>query len=163
MGLSELHRNSALAPESLQCVEEGIDGSEETVGYVDLVSERAYRYKSSGASDLIEMPAEILPREAEARREMLETLSEFDDTLLEQLIEDIAPEKSLIYRDLHDGYRKHFDRLDAPEGTVGVAAADAADAQTELARYEALDTIVVRGLASANVAAMSTVAEAAAP
>jgi elongation factor G len=80
------------------------DGGEETVGYVDLVSERAYRYKSSGASDLIEMPAEILPREAEARREMLETLSEFDDTLLEQLIEDIAPEKSLIYRDMHDEF-----------------------------------------------------------
>lgn len=80
------------------------DGAEETVGYVDLVSERAYRYKSSGASDLIEMPAEILPRETEARREMLETLSEFDDTLLEQLIEDIAPEKSLIYRDLHDEF-----------------------------------------------------------
>ena len=80
------------------------DGSEETVGYVDLVSERAYRYKSSGASDLIEMPAEILPRESEARREMLETLSEFDDTLLEQLIEDVAPEKSLIYRDLHDEF-----------------------------------------------------------
>jgi elongation factor G len=77
------------------------DGGDETVGYVDLVSERAYRYKSSGASDLIEMPAEVLPRESEARREMLETLSEFDDTLLEQLIEDIAPEKSLIYRDLH--------------------------------------------------------------
>ncbi len=80
------------------------DGGEETLGYVDLVSERAYRYKSSGASDLIEMPAEILPRESDARREMLETLSEFDDTLLEQLIEDIAPEKSLIYRDLHDEF-----------------------------------------------------------
>src|SRR6478609_595568 len=80
------------------------DGGEETIGYVDLVSERAYRYKSSGASDLIEMPAEVLPREAEARREMLEALSEFDDTLLEQLIEDIAPEKSLIYRDLHDEF-----------------------------------------------------------
>ena len=80
------------------------NGAEETVGYVDLVSERAYRYKSSGASDLIEMPAEILPRESEARREMLETLSEFDDTLLEQLIEDVAPEKSLIYRDMHDEF-----------------------------------------------------------
>ncbi|MDP1965078.1 MAG: GTP-binding protein, partial [Reyranella sp.] len=80
------------------------DGGEETIGYVDLVSERAYRYKTSGASDLIEMPAEILPRESEARRELLETLSEFDDTLLEQLIEDIAPEKSLIYRDLHDEF-----------------------------------------------------------
>lgn len=80
------------------------DGGEETVGYVDLVSERAYRYRTSGASDLIELPAEVLPREAEARREMLETLSEFDDTLLEQLVEDVAPEKSLIYRDLHDEF-----------------------------------------------------------
>ena len=80
------------------------DGDEETIGYVDLVSERAYRYRASGASDLIEMPAEILPRESEARREMLETLSEFDDALLEQLIEDVAPEKSLIYRDLHDEF-----------------------------------------------------------
>lgn len=80
------------------------DGGEETVGYVDLVSERAYRYKASGASDLIEMPAEILPRESEARRELLETLSEFDDALLEQLIEDVAPEKSLVYRDLHEEF-----------------------------------------------------------
>ncbi|MBM3620142.1 MAG: elongation factor G [Alphaproteobacteria bacterium] len=79
-------------------------GGEETTGYVDLVSERAYRYKSSAASDLIEMPAEVLPREAEARREMLEALAEYDDTLLEQLIEDVAPEKSLIYRDLHDEF-----------------------------------------------------------
>jgi len=80
------------------------NGAEETIGYVDLVSERAYRYRTSGASDLIEMPAELLPRESEARRDMLETLSEFDDTLLEQLIEDVAPEKSLIYRDLHDEF-----------------------------------------------------------
>ena len=40
---------------------------------------------------------------------MLETLSEFDDTLLEQLIEDVAPEKSLIYRDLHDEF--HADKI----------------------------------------------------
>lgn len=80
------------------------DGSEEIQGYVDLVSERAYRYKHGSASDLIEMPAELLPRESDARREMLETLAEFDDTLLEQLIEDVAPEKSLIYRDLHDEF-----------------------------------------------------------
>jgi elongation factor G len=80
------------------------DGGDECIGYVDLVSERAYRYRSSGASDLIEMPAEVLPRESEARRDMLETLSEFDDALLEQLIEDVAPEKSLIYRDLHEEF-----------------------------------------------------------
>ncbi|HEX5375092.1 MAG TPA: LLM class flavin-dependent oxidoreductase [Solirubrobacterales bacterium] len=74
----------------------------------------------------------------------------------------LAKEES-FYRDLHDGYRNHFARLGEPEGTVGVAAAAPPAAKSELARYEALDTIVVRGLASATVEAMTAVAEAAAP
>jgi alkanesulfonate monooxygenase SsuD/methylene tetrahydromethanopterin reductase-like flavin-dependent oxidoreductase (luciferase family) len=74
----------------------------------------------------------------------------------------LAKEES-FYRDLHPGYRNHFDRLGEPEGTVGVAAADGPDAQSQLAAYTALDTVVVRGLASANVDAMTGVAEAAAP
>ncbi len=77
--------------------------------------------------------------------------------------ERLAKEES-FYRDLHKGYRDHFDRLGEPEGTVGVAAADRDDAQSQLAAYEGpLDTIVVRGLASAKVEAMSAVAAAAAP
>ena len=74
----------------------------------------------------------------------------------------LAKEES-FYRDLHKGYRDHFDRLGEPEGTVGVAAADRDQAQTALAQYSALDTIVVRGLASAKVEAMTAVATAAAP
>ena len=73
----------------------------------------------------------------------------------------LAKEES-FYRDLHKGYRDHFDRLGEPEGTVGVAAADRDDAQAQLGRYEALDTIVVRGLASAKAEAMTAVAAAAA-
>jgi alkanesulfonate monooxygenase SsuD/methylene tetrahydromethanopterin reductase-like flavin-dependent oxidoreductase (luciferase family) len=77
--------------------------------------------------------------------------------------ERLAKEEA-FYRDLHDGYRNHFARLGAPEGTVGVAAADAKAAAERLAAYEeALDTIVVRGLASATIEAMSAVVEAAAP
>ena len=76
--------------------------------------------------------------------------------------ERLAKEEA-FYRDLHDGYRNHFDRLGEPEGTVGVAAENAGEAQTELARFTALDTVVVRGLASANVEDMSAVAEAAGP
>ncbi len=73
----------------------------------------------------------------------------------------LAKEES-FYRDLHDGYRNHFARLGEPEGTVGVAAAAPSAAHSELARYEkALDTIVVRGLASAKVEPMSELAEAA--
>ncbi len=76
--------------------------------------------------------------------------------------ERLAKEES-FYRDLHDGYRNHFARLDEPEGTVGVAASNAPEAQSQLSAYEPLDTIVVRGLASAKAEPMITVAEAAAP
>lgn len=74
----------------------------------------------------------------------------------------LAKEES-FYRDLHAGYRNHFDRLGEPEGTVGVAAPDSGQARRELAAYTALDTVVVRGLASAKVEAMTALAEAAAP
>ncbi len=76
--------------------------------------------------------------------------------------ERLAKEES-FYRNLHDGYRNHFARLAEPEGTVGVAAADRDRARRALAAYEALDVIVVRGLASATLEAMTVVAEAAAP
>jgi alkanesulfonate monooxygenase SsuD/methylene tetrahydromethanopterin reductase-like flavin-dependent oxidoreductase (luciferase family) len=69
-----------------------------------------------------------------------------------------------FYRDLHDGYRNHFERLREPAGTVGVAVADRTEAQRRLADYdEVLDVTVVRGLASADVEAMTALAEAAAP
>ncbi|MBS1884986.1 MAG: LLM class flavin-dependent oxidoreductase [Actinobacteria bacterium] len=76
--------------------------------------------------------------------------------------ERLAKEES-FYRDLHKGYRDHFDRLSEPEGTVGVAGADTAAVQSALSAYTALDTIVVRGLASATLEGMGAVAEAAAP
>jgi alkanesulfonate monooxygenase SsuD/methylene tetrahydromethanopterin reductase-like flavin-dependent oxidoreductase (luciferase family) len=80
----------------------------------------------------------------------------------EDAAERLAKEES-FYRDLHAGYRNHFDRLGEPEGTVGVAATDRDEAQRQLAAYDALDVTVVRGLASATVEAMTAVAEAAAP
>jgi alkanesulfonate monooxygenase SsuD/methylene tetrahydromethanopterin reductase-like flavin-dependent oxidoreductase (luciferase family) len=75
--------------------------------------------------------------------------------------ERLAKEES-FYRDLHAGYRNHFARLEEAEGTVGVAAADADSGQKALAAYTALDTVVVRGLASARIETMTAVAEAAA-
>ena len=76
--------------------------------------------------------------------------------------ERLAKDES-FYRDMHQGYRNHFDRQGAPEGTVGVAAEDAGVAQEELSRYRALDTVVVRALASATFEDMSALAETAAP
>jgi alkanesulfonate monooxygenase SsuD/methylene tetrahydromethanopterin reductase-like flavin-dependent oxidoreductase (luciferase family) len=68
-----------------------------------------------------------------------------------------------FYRDLHDGYRNHFERLGAEPGTVGVASESPYAAHAELARYDALDVVVVRALASATVGAMTALAEAVAP
>jgi alkanesulfonate monooxygenase SsuD/methylene tetrahydromethanopterin reductase-like flavin-dependent oxidoreductase (luciferase family) len=77
--------------------------------------------------------------------------------------EDRLAKDESFYRDLHRGYRRHFERLGEPEGTVGVAAENAGVAQEELSRYRALDTVVVRALASATFEDMSALAEAAAP
>jgi alkanesulfonate monooxygenase SsuD/methylene tetrahydromethanopterin reductase-like flavin-dependent oxidoreductase (luciferase family) len=76
--------------------------------------------------------------------------------------ERLAKEES-FYRDLHDGYRNHFARLGEPQGTVGVAEPDREGVQAELSRYDALDVVVVRGLASATLEGMTALAEAAAP
>ena len=46
------------------------------------------------------MPADYLEREQAARREMLETLADFDDDLMELLLEDQEPPHELILRDL---------------------------------------------------------------
>jgi elongation factor G len=69
-------------------------------GYVDVVSERAYRYKPGQASDLIPLPKDMQSTEKEARQGLLEKLADFDDKLLEQLLEDVVPPKEEIYRQL---------------------------------------------------------------
>ncbi len=69
-------------------------------GYVDLVSERAYRYHPGQPSDLVKLPEDMLPREQEAREQMLEHLADFDDQLLEQLLSDAVPSKESIYQQL---------------------------------------------------------------
>lgn len=74
----------------------------------------------------------------------------------------LAKEES-FYRDLHEGYRRHFERLGEPVGTVGIAAPTPEAARRELSAYGALDVVVVRGLASARVEPMIALAEATAP
>jgi elongation factor G len=80
--------------------------SDEVTGFVDLVSERAYRYKEGAVSDLIEMPEAIKDREGEARQDMLESLADFDDDLLEQLLEDKVPAPEEIYGQLAKDLRE---------------------------------------------------------
>ena len=74
-----------------------IRDGETIVGSVDLVSERAWSYREGEPSTLIEIPKGMIEREHEARGELLEHLSEFDDHLLEELIEDREPASDEVY------------------------------------------------------------------
>ncbi|WIY26516.1 elongation factor G [Parasedimentitalea psychrophila] len=60
----------------------------EVVGAVDLISERAWKYNEGRPSALVALPRDMMSREQEARGEMLEALADFDDHLMEELIED---------------------------------------------------------------------------
>ncbi|TMV06782.1 elongation factor G [Ruegeria sediminis] len=74
-----------------------IRDGDQVIGAVDLISERAWKYQEGQPSALIELPQSVQDREKEARAELLETLSDFDDHLLEQLIEDKQPPSDEIY------------------------------------------------------------------
>ncbi len=67
------------------------------IGAVDLVSERAWRYREGKQSELIELPASVKDRETEARETMLDTVADFDDALMEQILEDKVPASDEIY------------------------------------------------------------------
>ena len=74
-----------------------IRDGENISGYVDLVSERAYAYQPGEKSSLIEVPDAMKDDNDMARQELLEELSNNDDTLLEMLLEDAVPPKEDIY------------------------------------------------------------------
>ncbi len=76
-------------------------GQGETLkGFIDLVTERAYQYHAGSPADPIPLPDHLRDAETAARAEMLETIANFDDHLLEELLEDINPAEDEIFNDL---------------------------------------------------------------
>jgi len=69
-------------------------------GYVDLASERAYHYKPGELSEVINLPESEEDAFGDARYSMLEALADFDDDLMEKVLEDITPEKDELYANL---------------------------------------------------------------
>ena len=82
-----------------------IRDGEDVAGYVDLISGRAYKYTAGEGSEVIDIPAEMADEYELARGEMLEALADFDDGLLERLLEDEIPEVAEIYGYLTQGVR----------------------------------------------------------
>lgn len=74
--------------------------NEQLTGYIDLVSEQAYQYHPGAPADPIPFPESLKQQEQAARAEMLEELANFDDHLLEELLEEINPPQEEILQDL---------------------------------------------------------------
>lgn len=81
------------------------DAEGHVTGAVDLISERAFQYQEGQPSRLIEIPAQVQNREQEARADLLEHLADYDDALMEQLIEDREPASDEVYSVLADAHR----------------------------------------------------------
>ena len=77
-------------------------------GFVDLALERAFVYREAAPSEVVEMPDAVGADEKQARYSMLERLADYDDELMEQLLNDIEPPRDKVFddlaRDLREGH-----------------------------------------------------------
>jgi len=69
-------------------------------GFIDLALERAFVYREHAPSEMIPIADDEKGREVEARFHMLETLADYDDELMEQLLEEIEPPRDKVFNDL---------------------------------------------------------------
>ncbi|MBU6228658.1 MAG: elongation factor G [Cyanobacteria bacterium REEB459] len=72
--------------------------NQQLVGFIDLVTEQACPYPCQAAAAA--WPPDLGAEEQAARADMLETLADYDDLLLEELLEDRAPSPQEILTDL---------------------------------------------------------------
>ncbi|WP_204113593.1 elongation factor G [Shimia biformata] len=76
------------------------DSGGAVTGMVDLVSERTWRWNPHERSELVALPDRLKDEEELHRNEMLEALADFDDALMEELLEDVVPSTDEIYANL---------------------------------------------------------------
>ncbi len=74
-----------------------ISDGETVSGYVDLASGRAYAYKPNEASEGVDPPAAMADEIKAARYAMLEIMADFDDDLMESLLEDNDPSNDDVF------------------------------------------------------------------
>lgn len=98
--LETLHALKAVSSRPLVAHQYPIMSGEQLTGFIDMVSEQAYQYHPGAPADPIPFPESLKEEEHTARAEMLEALANFDDHLLEELLEDIEPSQEEILKDL---------------------------------------------------------------
>ena len=98
--LETLHALKAVSSRPLVAHQYPIMNGEQLTGFIDMVSEQAYKYHPGAPADPIPFPESLKEEEHTARAEMLEAIANFDDHLLEELLEDIEPPQEEILKDL---------------------------------------------------------------
>lgn len=71
---------------------------EAMTGAVDLISRRGFRYREGQPSEVVEVPHSLRDEVEVARERLLESLADFDDALLERLLEDDEPTTDEVFR-----------------------------------------------------------------
>ena len=80
-----------------------VEGDEVT-GYVDVIHRRGHQYVSDSESMKVDVPESMLAELESTRTELLEALADFDDTLLERLLEDDIPSLEETYVNWHGAF-----------------------------------------------------------
>jgi elongation factor G len=75
-------------------------------GFIDLALERAFVYREHAPSEVVAIPDALAAGEKEARFSMLEKLADYDDELMEQLLEDVPPPRDKVFDDLSKEFRE---------------------------------------------------------
>ena len=79
--------------------------NEIVTGFIDLALERAYVYREHAPSEVMAIPDALAASEKDARFSMLEKLADYDDELMEQLLEDVPPPRDRVFDDLSKEFR----------------------------------------------------------
>ncbi|MSP92507.1 MAG: elongation factor G [Myxococcales bacterium] len=95
-----LHALQSVSQRPLLLREIPIREGDKISGYVDLVSERAWKVRPGQPSEMTRLPEGVLPEEQTERNDFLEHLADFDDTLLEALLEGNVPPPADVYKTL---------------------------------------------------------------
>ncbi|MBA2366841.1 MAG: elongation factor G [Actinobacteria bacterium] len=72
-------------------------------GVISVIDEEAVRYSASGQSEAVEIPAERRERLEEVRTDLLDSVAESDDELLERYLEGEEISRAEIVKAIHEG------------------------------------------------------------
>ncbi len=101
--IAALHTHSArpLLPRQLP-----IRAGDAVIGYIDVVTERAFRYGEKQGVEPIELPPQMRETEKQALTGLTEALADQDDELMEKLLDDVTPTPDELYQHLRKDQAK---------------------------------------------------------